>query len=58
MQKKLTSLDLRATKLTHMDINQFTKEIVKREIKLTKLNLSENPSVNNDVIEDLCILFD
>ena len=35
----------------------FIKEISKRQIQLTTLNLSENETVNDKVVEDLCYLF-
>lgn len=53
----MTELDLSGTSLTRIDINEFITEIVKGEVKLTKLNLSENSAVNDIVVEDLCLLF-
>ena len=53
----MTSLDLSGTSMTRFDISQFIIEIVKREIKLTKLNLSDNNGINDIVVEDLCHLF-
>ena len=53
----MTSLDLSGTGLTRYDLGQFLSEIVKREVKLTKLNLSDNTGVNDFVAQDLCLLF-
>lgn len=57
MQKNLQSLDLSNTHLSAEDINKFVLEIVKRDIKMTSLNLSYCNEVNDDVINDLCCLF-
>ena len=53
----MTSLDLSDCRLTRFDINQFIKEIVKREVKLTKLNLSGNKSVDDMAMADLGLMF-
>jgi len=53
----MTSLDLSDCRLTRFDINQFIKEIVKREVKLTKLNLSGNESVDDMAMADLGLMF-
>ena len=53
----MRSLDLSKTGLSQSDINQFVIEICNREVKLTKLILSENSSVNDEVMEDLCKIF-
>ena len=57
MQTQMTSLDLSGTGLSRFDMNQFVVEIVKREVKLTKLNLGDNESISDEVVEDLCQLF-
>ena len=53
----MTSLDLSGTGLSRFDMNQFVIEIVKREVKLTTLNLGDNESISDEVVEDLCELF-
>ena len=53
----MTALDLSGTGLTRFDLNHFLSEICSREVRLTKLNLSENKSVNDHVSQDLCLLF-
>ena len=58
MQTQMTELDLSGTDLTRNDINEFIRQIVKWEVKLTKLDLSANKSINDNVVEeDLCKLF-
>lgn len=53
----MRTLDLSKTGLTHADVNQFIIEICNREVKLTKLVLSENSSINDEVLEDLSKIF-
>ncbi len=50
-------MDLSSTQLSAEDINKFVLEIVKRDIKMTSLNLSNCDEVNDDVVSDLCCLF-
>ena len=57
MQTQMTSLDLSGTGLSRFDMNQFVIEIVRREVKLTSLNLGDNESISDEVVEDLSELF-
>lgn len=55
--QKLRSLDLSNTGLRYKDIQLFIEEIAKQNIRLETLNLSENDTVDDKVVEQLCYLF-
>ena len=57
LQSTLKYLDLKGTGLRENDIKYFVIEIAKRQSQLESLNLSDNPTINDKVAEDLCILF-
>ena len=57
LQSTLKYLDLTGTGLRENDIKHFVIEIAKRQSQLESLNLSDNPTINDKVAEDLCYLF-
>ena len=57
MQTKMRELDLTGTQLTQHDISQLILGLIKGEIKLIKLMLSENSRINDEIVKDLQLIF-
>ena len=55
--QKLRHLDLSNTGLRFKDLELFIEEIIKQNMRLETLDLSENDAVNHKVVEKLCYLF-